>query len=125
MTKRDIENDNDIYEVMSAFYDKLLNDDSIGYLFTNVAKLNLQTHLPHLVHFWSSILFDTNDYAKNVMKIHMDLHQKSPLMDSHFKTWITYFKQTVDELFEGEISQKMKDRASGIAYIMNKKVSAL
>ncbi len=120
--KKEIKTREDIEWIVSSFYEKLFNDDRIAYLFTDVAKINLETHLPSLCDFWESILFDKNDYAKNVMNIHMDLHRKSSLTQEHFQIWLQYLFETIDSTYEGVLAQKMKDRANGIAYIMKTKV---
>jgi hemoglobin len=50
--KKDIENREDLLLLMQEFYKKLLTDDSINYLFIDVAKIDLPHHLPILVDFW-------------------------------------------------------------------------
>ena len=120
--KHDIRNREDIRLLMERFYDKLLADESISYLFTDVAKVNLNEHFPVLVDFWDSILFQADTYHKNAMKPHLDLHQQSPLEAHHFKTWLGYFIATVNELFEGEKAELARQRATSIATIMQIKV---
>jgi hemoglobin len=120
--KKDIVSREDIYELVVSFYDKLLADPSISYLFTDVAKINLDHHFPVLVDFWDMVLFHSNTYQKNAMQPHMVLNQKSPLQKQHFETWLKYFKQTVDEMFEGEKAFMAKERATSIATIMQVKV---
>ena len=120
--KTDIRNREDIRLLMERFYDKLLADESISYLFTDVAKINLEEHFPVLVDFWDSILFQADTYHKNAMKPHLDLHQQSPLEAHHFKTWLGYFISTVNELFEGEKAELARQRATSIATIMQIKV---
>lgn len=120
--KHDIRNREDIRLLMEQFYDKLLADESISYLFTDVAKINLDEHFPVLVDFWDSILFQADTYHKNAMKPHVDLHQQSPLEAHHFKTWLSYFIATVNELFEGEKAELARQRATSIATIMQIKV---
>ena len=120
--KKDIETREDLLLLMTKFYQKLLNDNSISYLFTDIAKVNLEHHLPILVDFWDSVLFQSDTYRKNAMQPHLDLHRKSPLQKSHFNTWLNYFKETVDELFEGEKAFMAKERATGIATIMQIKM---
>ena len=44
--KKDITNREDLLLLMQEFYKKLLTDDSINYLFTDIAKINLSHHLP-------------------------------------------------------------------------------
>lgn len=110
---------------MKLFYDKLLHDPSISYLFTDVAKIDLQHHLPVLVNFWDSVLFQSDTYRKNAMQPHMDLHSKSPLQPHHFDAWLKYFKESVDELFEGEKAFMAKERATSIATVMKIKLAQL
>ena len=116
--KNDILNREDLFLLMTDFYKKLLKDDTINYIFTDVAKINLEHHLPVLVDFWDSILFQTGTYQKNAMQPHLDLHQKSPLTKHHFETWLRYFKETVDELFTGDNAFIIKERATSIATVM-------
>ena len=122
--KKDIETREDLLLLMTRFYEKLLRDDSISYLFTDIAKIDLEHHLPVLVDFWDSVLFQSDTYRKNAMQPHMDLHQKSPLQKHPFATWLRYFKETVDELFEGEKAFMAKERATSIATIMQIKMHA-
>ena len=117
-SKKDIENREDLLLLMQEFYIKLLADNSINYLFTDVAKINLAHHFPVLVDFWDSILFQSGTYQKNAMQPHLVLHQKSSLTKHHFETWLLYFKASVDELFTGDNAFIIKERATSIATVM-------
>ncbi len=123
--KKDIANREDLLLLVTVFYKKLLADDSISYLFTDVAKIDMAHHLPVLVDFWESILFQTDTYRKNAMQPHLALHQQSPLQKNHFETWLRYFKESVDELFDGEKALITKERATSIATVMQIKISQL
>ena len=120
--KADIGSRADLELLIETFYGKLLADASISYLFTDIAKIDLPKHLPVLADFWESILFQADTYQKNAMKVHMDLHQQSPLQRQHFKTWLECFHATVDELFEGEKAELAKQRATSIATVMQIKI---
>lgn len=120
--KKDITSRDDLLLLVTLFYEKLLLDESISYLFKEVAKINLQHHLPVLVDFWDSVLFHSDTYHKNAMQPHINLHQKSPLQPQHFETWLRYFNETVDELFEGEIAFLARERAINIATVMKIKL---
>lgn len=116
--KRDIENRDDLLQLMQSFYKKLLADNSINYLFTEVAKIDLTHHFPVLVDFWDAVLFQSDTYQKNAMQPHIALHQKSPLLKHHFETWLQYFKESVDEQFLGDNAFIIKERATSIATVM-------
>jgi len=125
MMKTDITNRHDIHLLVSVFYQKLLADESISYLFTDVAKIKLEEHLDVLVDFWETILLNTGSYQKNVMALHLKLHQQSPLQPYHFKTWLSFFHASVNELFDGPNAEMARQRATGIATVMQIKIAEL
>lgn len=120
--KRDIDTREDIELLMITFYNRLLADENINYIFTDVAKINMKTHIPIIADFWESILLNKNVYYNNTMKIHMDLNEKAPLIKTHFDTWLKHFNNTVDELFEGNIAILAKQRSKSIATVMQIKI---
>ena len=120
--KKDIDTREDIELLMITFYNRLLADENINYIFTDVAKINMKTHIPIIADFWESILLNKNVYYNNTMKIHMDLNEKAPLIKTHFDTWLKHFNNTVDELFEGNIAILAKQRGKSIATVMQIKI---
>lgn len=123
--KSDILNRDDLLQLVTLFYEKLLGDQSISFIFTDVAKIDLGHHLPVLVDFWDNVLFQSDTYRKNAMQPHLDLHAKSPLTKEHFITWLRYFKESVDELYEGDKAFQAKERATSIATVIQIKISQL
>ncbi|OYU54268.1 MAG: sec-independent protein translocase TatC [Chitinophagaceae bacterium BSSC1] len=120
--KLDISNREDLVNLMKAFYTKALVDESIGHYFTQVVQLDMEKHLPRITDFWETVVFDAGKYQGNTLKIHEDLHEKSPFESAHFTRWIDLFKATVDEHFAGENAEKIKSRAISIATVMNLKM---
>lgn len=118
----DIRNRSDIDKLVSTFYGKVLNDDLIGYLFTDVAQLNLETHLPIIADFWEMVLLGASTYQKNPIPVHLALGEKSPLLPEHFARWLDRWQQTVDELFAGNVAEQAKIRALSIATVMQTKI---
>lgn len=119
---RDIQTREDLHLLMSEFYLKLLADSKISFIFIKVAKIDLAPHLLELVDFWEQILFDTGNYRKNVLQIHMDLNQKTKLSEEHFAIWLNYLNITIDENFTGQVAENMKTRALSIATVMRIKM---
>lgn len=118
---KDIETRADIDELMQAFYARALADGVIGYIFTDVAKLDLEHHLPIIGDFWESLLFGTPAYSKhgrNPLLVHRELHEKSSLTAEHFQRWLEIFIATVDQMFDGERAEYLKQRAAAIAVRM-------
>lgn len=115
---KDIESRKDIEWLMGKFYDKALSDDLIGYFFTEVVPLDMSKHLPRIVDFWETILFDKAIYKGNAMLVHEHIHQMSNFRDEHFTRWLSLFTQTTDEHFNGNKAELIKQRATSIATIM-------
>ena len=119
---RDIQTREDLHLLMSKFYVKLLADSKINFIFTEIAKIDLEPHLQDLADFWDQMLFNRGEYRKNVLKIHTDLNQLSKLSEEHFAIWIHYFNTTIDENFVGQIAENMKTRALSIATVIKIKI---
>ena len=119
---KDISNREDLLFLMEAFYSKMLKDEQIGYIFTEVAQLNLEHHLPLLADFWNNALFHAGGYKNNVVQIHKDLNAKETLKPEHFKRWQALLAETIDAHFKGEIAEKMKLRASQVGMTVQAKL---
>lgn len=119
---KDIENNDDLYLLVDAFYKKLLNDSSIAYIFTEVVKIKLEEHLPILVTFWSQSLFNTGGYFKNLTNIHLDINAKEYLSPELFSIWLNHFNASVDENFIGINAEKIKTQALSIGTVMQIKI---
>lgn len=118
----DIQTRADIDLLMQAFYKKAMVDDVIGFYFTEVTQLNLTTHLPVIIDFWETILLDGNNYHGDPMKTHQHIHTLSAFKEEHFNRWVQLFKETVNQLFEGDIAERAKQRAESISTVMKIKV---
>ncbi|MDZ4680814.1 MAG: group III truncated hemoglobin [Saprospiraceae bacterium] len=120
--KADIQNRADIETLVNTFYEKVKKDEAISYFFTEVIPVNWEHHLPIMYDFWENLLFATGNYEGNPMAKHKGIHRKSPLSMSHFQQWIRLFNETVNELFEGENAELIKQRAQSIATVMQVKI---
>lgn len=119
----DIQNQDDLYLLVDEFYKKLLSDESISYIFTDVVKIHLEEHLPILVTFWSQAILGTGGYTNNLTQIHLDINEKEYLSPELFKIWLNHFNTTIDEYFKGANSEKIKTQALSIATIMQIKIA--
>lgn len=119
---KDIATREDLLFLMNAFYNKLLKDDQIKYIFTDVAKIDLKTHIPIITDFWEQNILGTGNYKNNVLQVHRDLDDQSKLSPEHFEIWLDHFEMTISENFSGENAEKMKTRALSIANVMKIKL---
>ena len=114
-TRHDISTRADCERLVRAFYGRALIDPIIGFLFTDVAKLDLEQHVPRITNFWDTILLGSRSYGGGAFRPHIGLHFKVPLTRGHFDRWLYLWAMTVDELFAGERAELAKAHAIRVA----------
>jgi len=120
--KKDIVSKKDIELLVDVFYGKIREDDLIGFIFTDIAKVNWEKHLPVMYDFFENMLFYTGSYTGNPMELHKHINRLFPLTDAHFLRWNLLFRTSVDELFSGQKAELAKQRAKSIAAVMQIKI---
>jgi len=122
----DILNRADLYLLVKQFYVKLMNDALLKPFFADLnTDEKLEQHLQILVDFWDQQLFYNGTYHRNALLPHLNMHQKLPFKKEHFKQWLSFFGQTVDQNFVGEKANQAKIKAQSIATVIQIKISQL
>ena len=116
MSLPDIETRDDVERLVRAFYTKALTDPIIGFIFTDVAKLDLEEHVPQITSFWETVLLGAQSYSGGAFAPHASLHRKVTLREGHFERWLQLWFGTVDELFAGERANLAKVHALRVAH---------
>jgi hemoglobin len=112
---RDIETRDDCERLVRAFYARALADPIIGFLFVDIARLDLEVHVPRITPFWETILLDSQTYSGGAFRPHAELHRRVPLRRGHFERWLWLWQMSVDELFAGERADLAKSHAVRVA----------
>ena len=120
---KDIENQYDLFLLVDEFYKRLLSDERINYIFTDVVKIKIEEHLPILVTFWSQAILGTGGYTNNLTQLHLDVNRKVYLSPELFKIWLHHFDNTVNDLFVGNNAEKIKTNALNIATVLQIKIA--
>jgi hemoglobin len=114
-TRQDIETRADCERLVRAFYGRALEDPVIGWLFTDVARLDLESHVPRITNFWETILLGAQSYGGGAFRPHIELNAKARLKRGHFDRWLYLWRDTVDALFEGDRAELAKAHATRVA----------
>jgi hemoglobin len=122
-TKKDITGREDIENFIRSFYESVVQDETIGVIFTEVVQMNWDHHIPLITDFWETILLDHPVYKKNAMEVHYHLNEKYPLEPRHFDAWLRLFNTTIDKMYAGPVTELAKKRAAGIAGLMSFKMN--
>lgn len=124
MAKPDLDNTAAIDCLVDAFYARVLTDPTLAPVFTEVAGIDLETHLPRIKAFWHKMLLGEPGYRRNMVLRHAAVHARFPLGQRHFDRWLALFVQTVDEGFAGPFAARARHLARTIAWNLARNLDA-
>jgi hemoglobin len=121
----DIETRDDVERLVRAFYGRALTDPIIGFIFTDVARLDLEAHVPEITAFWETILLGAQSYRGGAFRPHAALHLRVRLRRAHFDRWLVLWHETVDALFAGPRAELAKSHAVRVARAFHGRLEAM
>ncbi len=113
----------DLPALLRDFYGRAFTDDLLGPVFVDVARMDLDAHLPTIRDFWQTVLFRTGDYRRNAFVPHQRLHAAAGLTPEHFARWLQLWIGTVDDRHAGPKAEFAKLQASRIAGSMSRRIT--
>ncbi|MEE4659449.1 MAG: group III truncated hemoglobin [Halieaceae bacterium] len=119
----DLDSRQELERFVRRFYGAMLEDATLGPLFIDVAAVDLDQHMPHIVDYWAKLLLGEPDYNRHTMNIHRRLHSKRALQPEDFQRWLGYFHSAVDSGWRGPRAERAKRIASTIAQNMQTALS--
>lgn len=121
--KTDIEGRPEIENLVNRFYAKVRQDDLLGPIFDQVAKVNWDEHLPKLYAFWQTVLFGDGGFRGNPLAVHKQLVTETTMDWPRFQRWLALFGETVDELYTGERATHIKSAADDMAHVIYSRIN--
>ena len=121
MIKKQIENREDVFLLVSSFYEKIKRDEFIGDFFIKTIPENeWDDHIEKLTDFWETNLFFVRKFKGNPVKAHKDVDANfnHAIQQEHFGRWLQLWFTTVDVYFTGEKATQAKERARNIASML-------
>jgi hemoglobin len=111
MERKDIKTRDDVALLVSSFYEKVRNNNTLRPFFSTIEDWD--KHLDTLTTFWESSLFLKTKYYGNPLEAHIKVDQMhdNKISQEHFGLWMNLWFETIDELFEGEYANMAKNRA--------------
>ena len=119
---KNLETRQDIEDLVNRFYDKVQNDETIGFFFNDVAKVDWSHHLPKMYSFWETLLFGQISYKGNPMAVHFPINAEVLMEKFHFQHWVKLWTATIEENFAGEMADLAIYKATNIANLMGHKM---
>jgi len=121
-TLPDITGRPDLVILVDRFYDRVRKDDRLGFVFDEVAQVDWARHLPKLYDFWDTVLFRANTFRGNLIGTHAQLIPAAGMDRELFEHWLTLFRQTVAENFEGPKAGHLLRCAEDMANVIYSKI---
>jgi hemoglobin len=113
----DLDTAGEIAEMVRRFYADVAQDDVLGPMFNEVAKVDWSDHLPKLTAFWCRALLGQPGYEGNPFRSHMLVHARRELTPAHFERWLTLFHETLELGWTGPNAQRARDLADNVARV--------
>jgi hemoglobin len=124
-TRTDIQDRADCERLVRAFYGRAMTDPVIGFIFSDVARLDLEAHVPRITAFWETILLGAPTYRGGAFRPHAELNMRVRLRAGHFERWLWLWRATVDEQFVGERAELAKAHARRVADAFHGRLEAM
>lgn len=119
----DIADRGDVAALLRDFYGRAFADDLLGPVFVDIARMDLEEHLPVMCDFWQTVLFRAGTYRGNALHPHQRLHARARLSPAHFARWLTLWRASVDDRYAGPKAELAKVQASRIAGAMSRRIT--
>lgn len=114
---RDLDSPDEIAEMVRRFYADVAQDDLLGPVFNDVARVDWSEHLPKLAAFWSRALLGLPGYQGNPFRAHAEIHGRRPFTAAHFERWLSLFHETVELGWVGPCATRARDLADNVARV--------
>ncbi len=112
MNKKDIQNREDIYRLVSLFYSKIRKEKILGPIFNHIIQ-DWEEHIERLTDFWETNLLFVAKFKGNPIKAHQEVDNicGGTITEKHFGIWLNLWFQTINDLYIGENADTAKRRA--------------
>lgn len=104
-----------IEKLVVNFYQQVQQDEMLGPIFNDVARVNWDHHIVVICQFWNSIMLKTNEYHGSAYRKHVMLGEKTQLTDAHFTRWLNLFQEEAFKQLPAEDAQLITEKATMIA----------
>nr|WP_314493287.1 group III truncated hemoglobin [uncultured Chryseobacterium sp.] len=115
---KNLESRDDIELLVNSFYAKVVKDETIGFFFLDIIKVDWDQHLPKMYTFWETILFGQMSYKGNPMAVHFPINRLEAMEKKHFEKWLGLWRETIEENFIGFNASMAITKSENIANLM-------
>lgn len=110
--KHDRVSEDNIRQLVDAFYVKVRADPELGPVFATAIPGDWQPHLEKMYAFWSSVMLTSGRYKGNPVVKHFAV---AGMKFDLFAVWLKLFGETCDDMFDDTVSTVFREKANRIA----------
>ena len=114
---RDLDTPEEIAEMVRRFYADITQDELLGPMFNDVARVDWSEHLPKLTSFWCRALLALPGYHGNPFRAHTVVHAQHAFTPEHFERWLDLFHETLELGWIGPNERRARDIADNVARV--------
>ena len=114
----DIQTRDDVYALVSTFYEHIRIDTVLGPIFnSHIEDEKWPEHIQKLTDFWMTGLFGVVCFKGNPTEAHrkVDKNLHYSIDQNHFDQWLNLWFNTIDNLFEGSLANRAKEASIKMA----------
>ncbi|MCB0977894.1 MAG: group III truncated hemoglobin [Acidimicrobiales bacterium] len=120
----DLDTVEDIEEMVTRFYRVVAQDDLLGPMYNQVARVDWSVHVPKLASFWFQALLGIDGFEGNLSRAHERVNELSPYTPAHFERWLELFHETVEEGWVGPRADRALRLAEHVAEAQQRRLAA-
>ncbi len=113
----DLDTPEKIAEMVRRFYQDVAQDELLGPMFNDVARVDWSEHLPKLTAFWCRALLGIDGYTGNPFRAHALINGRKAFTTAHFQRWLDLFADTVEIGWDGPLAQRALGLAQNVARV--------
>lgn len=103
--------------MVRRFYADVAQDDLLGPMFNDVAKVDWSEHLTKLASFWCRALLGITGYSGNPFHAHLLVHNQRAFTAAHFERWLSLFHETLELGWIGPNARRAAALADNVARV--------
>ena len=112
---QDLDAPDAIDALVERFYARVLRDPLLAPLFTEVAGIDLDSHLPRTKASGRKTLLADPTYHRHMMARHRAVDARRPFEARHYARWLSLFETALDEGARGPAAERARRLARRIA----------
>ncbi len=113
----DLDTPEQIAEMVRTFYATVSDDDLLGPVFNDVARVDWDLHLPKLAAFWNRALLGIEGYQGNPFRVHASVNARKPFRQEHFDRWLELFRANLARRWSGPNVERALALADRVAEV--------